>query len=56
MESYQVYAAFETSEQFQQGIRVSGCVIVPCKHCVLKADSSLSAEVILLDESDNLGD
>ena len=56
MESYQVYAAFETSEQFQQGIRMSGCVIVSGKHCVLKADSSLSAEIILLDESDNLGD
>lgn len=56
METDQVDSALQASEQFQQSVGVSRRVVVSGKHRVFKADSSLSAEIILLDEPDNLGD
>ena len=53
VETYEVHAALQPGKQPYQGIFVPLGIIVPREHSIFETDPTLSAEIVLADESDH---
>ena len=53
MEAYEVHSTFQSSEHADQRVCMGLSVVETGKHRIFEADSSLTGEVILLDQIDD---